>query len=78
MTNQDVQTLRVELQKLNAVLSEYIENDMKWKARAEPMVKSYENTNWLINICVSFLKIVGITGGAFGGAYVISKFLKDL
>lgn len=69
-------TVNGKIDEIDRKIDLYIKEDTAWKVRAEPVVKAFENTNWLFKLFVSTLKFVALVGGA-GGAYVaITKLLK--
>lgn len=75
MTQSEVQTLRQEIRDLSDSFRMYVQADEEWKVRAEPVIKAFENTSWLLKILIAFLKVVGLlipVGGAIMG---IKKFL---
>lgn len=59
-------------QRLEDMLVAYIKEDTAWKGRAEPMLKAYENGNWLWGVIVKLLKFFGLLGTAVG-AYLLIK-----
>lgn len=68
------QTVNGQITKLQENFDEYVKEDMKWKERAEPMIKTYEHSNWLLKMFVGFLKVIGLIGGAAGAIIAINKF----
>lgn len=78
MTNSEVQTLREEIRELTGTLNRYIEADEAWKVRAEPVVKAFENSSWLFKLFITFLKTIGLMGGAGAILFSITKFIKSL
>lgn len=61
-----------KIDRLNLKLDNYIDNDMAWKERAEPLIKAYENTGWLWKIVLKVLKFIVLLGAAMG-AYIVIK-----
>lgn len=53
-------------------LDAYIKDDTEWKIRAEPVIKAYENTNWLGGLLIKFLKFMGLLGSG-AAAYLLLK-----
>ena len=47
---------------LSSKLDDYIVEDTAWKDRAEPLVKAYENSNWLWKIILNIMKFVVLVG----------------
>lgn len=78
MTNSEVQVLREEIAELTRTLSAYIEADDAWKVRAEPVVKAFENSSWLFKLFITFLKTIGLLGGAGAVIYSASRFIKNI
>jgi len=58
---------------LNLKLDNYIDNDMAWKERAEPLVIAYENTTWLSKIVLNIMKF----GILLASAITAYLFIKD-
>ena len=85
MTNQEFKIFKEEMQAhvsltiekvvngkindLSTKINNYIIADTAWKVRAEPVIKAFENTNWLWRLFVSVLKFTALLGAA-GGAYI--------
>ncbi len=78
MTNSEVQVLRQEIAELTETLSRYIEADDAWKVRAEPVVKAFENSSWLFKLFITFLKTIGLMGGAGAIIYSATRFIKNI
>lgn len=78
MTNSEIQNLHRQIEKLTATLTQYIEADEAWKVRAEPVVKAFENSSWLFKLFITFLKTIGLMGGAGAILFSITKFIKSL
>ena len=78
MTNSEIQNLHRQIEKLTTTLTAYIEADEAWKVRAEPVVKAFENSSWLFKLFITFLKTVGLMGGAGAIIYSATRFIKNI
>ncbi len=78
MTNSEIQNLHKKIEKLTETLTSYIEADEAWKVRAEPVVKAFENSSWLFKLFITFLKTIGLMGGAGAILYSATKFIKNI
>lgn len=65
-----------KIDKIGQKLDDYIKDDEKWKVRAEPVVKAFENTSWLFKVFIGFLKVMGLVGVGIGGYMAIKQFFK--
>lgn len=74
MTQTEVQQLREEIKKVNDTLTKYIAEDMEWKVRAEPVVKAFENTSWLLKLTVGVLKFLGLLLPILGFVTLVKKY----
>jgi hypothetical protein len=68
-----VKTVNGKIDQLNLKLDNYIDNDMAWKDRAEPLVKAYENSSWLWKIVLNVMKFVVLVGAVIGAWLIIKK-----
>lgn len=55
-------------------LDDYIEEDKKWKERAEPLVVAFESSKWGFKALAVVLKFFGLLVPAYG-AYLVFKNL---
>lgn len=61
---------------INMKLTSYIHEDEKWKERAEPLIKTYEDTNGAYRVLVWFLKFLGLTTAASGAILLVKQIFK--
>jgi hypothetical protein len=54
----------------------YVAEDTKWKERAEPMVKAYENANGFMATVKAFSKPIIFIGGIAAAVMGIIKLFK--
>lgn len=57
-------------------LDDYIEEDKKWKLRAEPLVVAFEGSKWGFRAIVAVLKFVGLLVPFYGGYLLLKNFWK--
>lgn len=61
---------------LRTDLTNYVNLDMAWKVRAEPVVKAFENTSWLWKLFIGTLKVLGLIGSAGAVIYAAKGILS--
>lgn len=57
-------------------LDDYIEEDKKWKIRAEPLVVAFESSKWGFKVLVAFLKFFGLLVPFYGGYLLIKSYFN--
>lgn len=68
-------TVNGKIEKIDARLENYIASDEAWKTRAEPVVRAFENTSWLMKLMVGLLKVGSLFGAAYAGWVIFRNFL---
>lgn len=54
--------------------NKYVEADMAWKKRAEPVITTFENSSWAFKVFIGLLKILGLLAVAVTSII----YLKDI
>lgn len=70
------QTVNGKIDAIQKRLDDYIKADEAWKVRAEPVVKAFENTNWLFKLFVGLLKVIAAVGAAGTAFFFIKEKFK--
>ncbi len=55
-------------------LAKYVEEDEKWKRRAEPLVVAFEGSKWGFGVLIAILKFFGLLVPFYGGYLLIKNF----
>lgn len=61
---------------MNLKLTNYIHEDEKWKQRAEPLIRLYENAYGFNNVTVWGLKFLGLLAGGLGAVLLLKQIFK--
>lgn len=77
MTHDQTQILINQLADLQKDFQQYVKEDIEWKKRAEPVIRAFENTSWLLKITVGVMKFLGLLlpFGAVGIAF--KKYIEN-
>lgn len=65
-----------QIRNIDTTLKNYIKEDTAWKETMEPVRKAFNNTSWLWNIFIGFLKTIGLLGTAGAAILLIRSFLN--
>lgn len=49
-----------KIDRLTHKLDEYIEDDMEWKAEAQPLVDAFKGGSWFMKTLIAVLKFLGL------------------
>lgn len=69
-------TVNGQIKKLDDKLVDYINEDMAWKERAEPMIKAYENSSGFVTTGKALLRSVILIAAALAAVTGVIKLFK--
>lgn len=67
-------TVNRKIDALSFKLEQYVKDDDAWKQRAEPLVRAYESTSWLVQSLLAILKFLGLLAVGIGAWATVRQF----